>query len=141
MMQKTMTSFIVPMTARHLPKICTVGRKAVKLSASLHPLYDVAAVSTYIAYFTAQYWKGEPRRDVEFFAIALGFLWNFTTDHDPTIFLYLWLVGGLSHFAMTGFLQGGNEKEAVRFYTGVQLGGYMSFLLVVVDLLDVVMGF
>lgn len=112
-----------------------------QLKMSLHPLYDVAAVSTYIAYFTSNYWIGEDRNDVEFFAIIMGLIWNFTHDHDATIFIFLWVIGGVSHFVSTGFLAGGNMEEYSKFQVGVRLGGYMSFLLLVFDLLDVAVGY
>lgn len=111
-----------------------------RLFISPHPGYDVAAVSTYVAYFLSQYWDGEQRRDVEFFAMVMGFFWNFTHDHDATIFLFLWMIGGFSEFISKSFLAGGNEIEFERFRVGIKLGGYMSFLLFVFDLLDVLIG-
>jgi hypothetical protein len=111
-----------------------------RLFISPHPGYDVAAVSTYVAYFLSQYWDGEQRRDVEFFAMVMGFFWNFTHDHDATIFLFLWVIGGFSEFISKSFLAGGNEIEFVRFRVGIKLGGYLSFLLFVFDLLDVLVG-
>lgn len=108
---------------------------------SPHPLYDVASVSTYIAYFLAQYWTGEQRRDVEFFAIFMGMFWNFTHDHDATIFLMLWLIGGVSEFISKSFLAGGNEVEYANFRVGIKFGGYLSFLLLVFDALDLLTGY
>lgn len=114
--------------------------RAAALQASLHPFYDVAAVSTYIAYWTAQYWKGPERRDVDLFAILMAMIWNFTRDHDPTIFVFLWVIGGVSEFVSRSFLAGGNQQEFENFHVGVQMGGYMAFLLLVFDLLDVATG-
>lgn len=108
--------------------------------ASLHPGYDVAAVSTYVAYFTAQYWRGEDRKDVELFAIVMGLWWHFTHDHDAMIFLLLWVMGGASHFIAGSFAAGGNLDESANFWVGVRAGGYMSFLLAIFDLLDVLFG-
>ena len=108
---------------------------------SPHPLYDVASVSTYIAYFLAQYWTGEQRRDVEFFAIFMGMFWNFTHDHDATIFLMLWLIGGVSEFISKSFLAGGNKMEYENFRVGIKFGGYMSFLLLIFDVLDLLTGY
>ena len=108
---------------------------------SPHPGYDVAAVSTYVAYFVTQYWTGEERRDVEFFAVLMGLFWNFTHDHDATIFLYLWLIGGTSEFVSRSFLVGGNQTEFDNFRVGTRLGGYMSFLLMMFDLLGLLTGY
>lgn len=115
-------------------------RPLTRLFVSPHPVYDVAAVSTYVAYFLIQYWDGEQRRDVEFFAVVMGFFWNFTHDHDATIFLLLWLIGASSEFISKSFLAGGNEMEYQKFRVGIKLGGYMSFLLFVFDVLDVLTG-
>jgi hypothetical protein len=115
-------------------------RPLTRLFVSPHPGYDVAAVSTYVAYFLTQYWNGEQRRDVEFFAMVMGFFWNFTHDHDATIFLFLWVIGASSEFISKSFLAGGNEVEYEKFRVGIKLGGYMSFLLFVFDLLDVLTG-
>lgn len=93
------------------------------LYVSPHVGYDVAAVSTYVAYFLTQYWTGTERRDVEVFAIVMGFFWNFTHDHDATIFLLLWVIGGASEFISKSFLAGGNEMEYENFRVGIKLGG------------------
>lgn len=140
------TMFITPVVSKIVKPNMIRGTmnelvKVKPLKMSLHPEYDIIAVSTYIAYFTAQYWTGEQRRDVELFGILLGLLWNFTTNHDPTVYIYLWLIGGLSHFVSRSFLAGGNKEEANRFHVGVQMGGYMSFLLMIFDLLDVLFGY
>lgn len=110
------------------------------LRVSPHPGYDVAAVSTYIAYFMTQYWTGEERKDVEFFGVVMGLFWNFTHNHDATIFLLLWLIGGASEFISKSFLAGGNKVEYENFRVGIKMGGYMSFLLLVFDFLDVLVG-
>ena len=39
------------------------------------------------------------------------------------------------------FLAGGNYQEADNFHVGVKLGGYMSFLLMVLDLLGIASGY
>lgn len=121
----------------------TVARRLplTRLSLSPHPGYDVAAVSTYVAYFLTQYWAGEERRDVELFAVLMGVFWNYTHDHDATIFLYLWLIGGTSEFVSRSFLAGGNREEFERFRVGTKLGGYMSFLLMMFDLLGILTGY
>ena len=113
-------------TAMVVPWRSGGGGGVVRRAFSLHPGYDVAAVSTYVAYFTAQYWQGEDRKDVELFAMVMGLWWHFTHDHDALIFLLLWLIGGSSHF--------------IAGAVGVRTGGYMSFLLLVFDLLDVLFG-
>lgn len=130
-------AFIVPWTGSTTSKMIAYH----PLKASLHPIYDVSTVSTYIAYFTAQYWTGENRNDVEIFAFIMAMFWNFTHEHDPTIFIFLWLMGGVSQFVSGSFLAGGNQVEAEKFHVGVQLGGYISFLLLVFDLLDVLIGY
>lgn len=128
-------AFIVPVHNT----ICRSSRAMIikHTAASLHPGYDVAAVSTYVAYFMSQYWVGKERKDVEFFAIVMGFLWHYTHDHDAMVFVFLWLMGGVSHFISMSFLAGGNYQETENFRVGVRLGGYMSFLLMVLDLLGV----
>lgn len=136
-------AFLVPYVepisvTKHIVRSST---SLVPLRASLHPVYDVATVSTYIAYFTAQYWTGENRTDVDIFAFIMAMIWNFTHNHDPMIFVFLWFMGGTCQFVSRGFLEGGNQAEAEKFHVGVKLGGYMSFLLLVFDLLDVVTGF
>lgn len=112
-----------------------------RTALSPHPGYDVAAVSTYAAYFLTQYWVGEERRDVELFAVLMGMFWNFTHDHDATIFLYLWLIGGTSEFVSRSFLAGGNQTEFEKFRVGTKLGGYMSFLLMMFDLIGLLAGY
>ena len=137
------TPIIVKKTARALvlrPQVIQ-KRDIVRMWLSPHPVYDVAAVSTYIAYFLSQYWTGEERKDVEFFAIFMGLIWNYTHDHDATIFIFLWLIGGASEFISRSFLAGGNQVEFERFHVGVKLGGYMSFLLLVFDLLGIFTGY
>ena len=126
------------------PIITTAAKRSLvpkPLYVSAHPGYDVAAVSTYVAYFMTQYWNGEERKDVEFFAIVMGMFWNFTHNHDATIFVLLWLIGGTSEFVSKSFLAGGNRAEYENFRVGVKMGGYMSFLLLVFDLLDVLVGY
>lgn len=115
-------------------------RSPMKMYASLHPEYDIAVVSTYIAYFFTQYWGGEQRLDVQIFAMLMGTVWNFTHDHDATIFIMLWLIGLVSEFISKSFLAGGNKVEYENFRVGIKLGGYMSFLLLVFDVLDVLTG-
>lgn len=135
-------AFIVPITKKvATTAIIPYRASSSVLKASMHPFYDVAAVSTYIAYFTSQYWIGEKRNDVEFFAFVMALVWNYTKEHDATIFLFLWLMGGVSHFVSRSFLAGGNSDEFERFNVGVKLGGYMSFLLLIFDLLDVAVGY
>lgn len=138
-------AFIIPYVGSTTNKILKLPSyhsfSLIPLKASLHPIYDVATVSTYIAYFTAQYWTGENRMDVEIFAFIMAMIWNFTHEHDPMIFVFLWLIGGASHFISGSFLAGGNQVEAENFHVGVKLGGYISFMLLVFDLLDVVTGF
>lgn len=133
-------AFIVPVT-KTTPIIPYRAPSTIIMKASMHSFYDVVAVSTYIAYSTSQYWIGEKRNDVEVFAFFMAFLWNFTREHDPTIFLFLWLMGGVTHFVSRSFLAGGNGEEFERFHVGVKLGGYMSFLLLIFDLLDVAVGY
>ena len=133
-------AFITPIVKQTARKLL-VQPSLTRLSMSQHPGYDVAAVSTYVSYFLTRYWTGEQRRDVEFFAIVMGMLWNFTHAHDATIFLFLWLIGGASEFVSKSFLAGGNEIEYENFRVGIKLGGYMSFILLVFDLLDVVSGY
>ena len=111
------------------------------VKASLHPLYDIASVSTYVAYFTSGYWMGPERRDVDIFAVLMALFWNFTHIHDPTIFVFLWIMGGSCEFISKSFMAGGNGVEAEKFFVGVQMGGLMSFVLLVLDLLDVATGF
>lgn len=136
-------AFITPLIPKQsLTSIITRQPKIpLKLNFSAHPAYDVAAVSTYVAYFLTQYWTGEERRDVEFFAIVMGLFWNFTHNHDITIFILLWLIGGTSEFVSKSFLAGGNQVEYEKFRVGIKMGGYMSFLLLVFDLLDVLVGY
>lgn len=131
-------AFIIPTTTNMIKKS---SHSLIKTNASLHPIYDVAAVSTYVAYFLNRYWDGQERKDVEFFGFVMALVWNVTRDHDATIFLMLWLMGGVSEFVSKSFLAGGNGMEAENFRVGVKLGGYMSFLLLVFDLLDVVLGY
>jgi len=131
-------AFLTPFVPKRIPR-SIIARQP--LQASLHPVYDVAAVSTYIAFFCTQYWTGEERRDVEFFAMVMGLFWNFTHHHDATIFIFLWLIGGVSEFVSKSFLAGGNQMEYNNFRVGIKMGGYMSFLLVVFDLLDVLVGY
>jgi hypothetical protein len=126
-------SFIQPIVRHH-------GRSLTHRPFSPHPGYDVAAVSTYVAYLLTQYWDGEQRRDVELFAMVMGFFWSLTHDHDATIFLFLWVIGASSEFISKSFLAGGNTVEYEKFRVGIKLGGYMSFLLFVFDLLDVLTG-
>lgn len=140
-------AFIAPLV-KHMPRSSSFLIKPLhhhplptRLSMSSHPEYDVAVVSTYVAYFLSQYWDGEQRRDVELFAMVMGFFWNFTHDHDATIFIFLWLIGGASEFISKSFLAGGNELEYEKNRIGIKLGGYMSFLLLVFDVLDVLTGF
>lgn len=131
-------AFIVP------PSTTTCFRKALVAPprAILHPVYDVASVSTYVAYSLAKYWIGEEERlDVEMFGYLMAVLWKVTTAHDPTVFLFLWLIGGVSEFVSGSFFAGGNWVEAERFRVGVRMGGYMSFALLVFDLLDVASGY
>ena len=125
-------AFLAPIV-RYSPRPIP-ARTLTQLQLSPHPGYDVAAVSTYVAYFLSQYWAGEERRDVEFFAVVMTLFWNFTHDHDAVIFLYLWLIGGTSEFISKSFLAGGNKVEYERFRVGTRLGGYMSFLLLITDL-------
>lgn len=141
-------AFLTPLV-KHTPKSLSLLKPSIiqhsvrpltRLFVSPHPGYDVAAVSTYVAYFLTQYWDGEQRRDVEFFAMVMGFFWNFTHDHDASIFIFLWLIGASSEFISKSFLAGGNEMEYEKFRVGIKLGGYMSFLLFVFDLLDVLTG-
>lgn len=135
-------AFLVPLVAKTAPRVIVPYREsATVLKASLHPFYDVATVSTYIAYFTSRYWIGETRTDVEIFAFVMATIWNFTKYHDPTIFAFLWVIGGVSHFVSVSFLAGDNLEEFANFQVGVKLGGYMSFLLLVFDLLDVITGY
>lgn len=129
-------AFIVPIVQNTMVRRLPLTR----LSFSPHPGYDVAAVSTYVAYFLTQYWTGEERRDVELFAVLMGIFWNYTHDHDATIFLYLWLIGGTSEFVSRSFLAGGNSEEFDRFRVGTKLGGYMSFLLMMFDMFGILIG-
>ena len=117
------------------------GTAPYPLRVSSHPGYDVAAVSTYIAYFMAQYWGGSQMLDVEFFAIVMGLWWQLTHDHDALIFLLLWVIGGVSHFVAGAFAAGGNREESANFWVGVRAGGYMSFLLLAFDLLGILAGY
>lgn len=133
-------AFITPIV-KHTARKLLVSPSQIRLSMLQHPGYDVAAVSTYVAYFLTRYWTGQQRQDVEFFAIVMGMLWNFTHNHDATIFLLLWLIGGASEFVSKSFLAGGNEMEYDNFRVGIKLGGYMSFILLVFDLLDVATGY
>lgn len=131
-------AFIAPLV-KTVSSVPHVSKTLVK--ASLHPLYDVASVSTYVAYFFSGYWMAPERRDVDIFAVTMALLWNFTHIHDPTIFIFLWVIGGSSDFISRSFMAGGNQGEAEKFFVGVQMGGLMSFVLLVLDLLDVVSGF
>ena len=130
-------AFIVPVY-----KTCGSRSMMIKqTAASLHPAYDVAAVSTYVAYFMSHYWIPPERKDVELFAIVMALVWHYTHDHDAMIFVLLWLMGGASQFIKMSFLAGGNYQEADNFHVGVKLGGYMSFLLMVLDLLGIASGY
>ena len=137
------SSFITPVRSMATQQIAPYSSRNIvsKMYFSNHPVYDVAAVSTYIAYFTSGYWTGEERPDVDIFACIMGLVWHFTKDHDPMIFVFLWIIGGMSHFVSRSFLAGGNVVEFNKFNVGVQFGGLMSFLLLVLDLMGFFYGY
>lgn len=105
---------------------------------SSHPYYDVLAVSTYAMFCAGGYWLGDQRANVDFVAAGLGLLWQLTLTHNPNVFYYLWLVGGISYLVSQTQLEMGNSDGASQFRVGVQLGGYLSFFLLIMDLFDVI---
>lgn len=127
------TSFITPIIKRKL-----VAPLHISPLLSSHPYYDVVAVSTYGAYWAAGYWLGENRKDVPVVAAGIAMLWHYTLPYNPYIFYYLWLIGGLSHLIRTTNINIANSNGASKFHLGIQFGGYISFILMMVDLIDVI---
>lgn len=110
------------------------------IKASLHPVYDVAAVSTYIAFWTQGYWIGENRTDIEITAVLLALLSNTFMAYDVSVFFYLWALGIGSFLWKQVMLEGGNSESVYNAQVGIQLGGYMSFVLLVFDAIDLLFG-
>lgn len=120
----------------------TIARPVVlpSIKASLHPVYDVAAVSTYIAFWTQGYWLGENRTDVEITAVVLALLWNTFMAYDIAIYYYLWAIGLSSFVWKKTMLEGGNSDALHKAQVATQLGGYMAFVLLVFDAIDLFCG-
>lgn len=100
--------------------------------------YDIATVSTFIAFWTARYWKypdNVSRGDVEVFAGAMAILWHVGCTFDPSIYWYMWFIGGLSHLHSRALLGGGLRELSSDIWVGVHFGGYMTLCLLLMDIL------
>lgn len=111
----------------------------VKLAITPREIYDIVSVSTFGAFFFAQYdqYSNEiyKRPDVEVFADIMAIAWYVMSKTDVTIFPILWIIGAISYTISYASLSVGNENAFNEFHAGVHLGGQMSLVLLLLNLL------
>ena len=131
----------------HANIIKYIPKPNTKLSFSLPSLteitprqmYDICAVSTYIAYYMSQYWKYPDeeiqRPDVEIFANIMALVWHITNSYNPNVYIYLWIIGGLCQIYSHTLIPI-NKDQANQLHIGVQFGGQVAVLLLILDLIS-----
>lgn len=133
----TITSFIT--NVKPLKRVLITSALPSFNEITPRQIYDIGVVSTYIAFWTAKYWQYpkqfEERPDVEIFSYIMALYWHIFRFMDSSIFLYLWIIGGLCHSLKYIHLKNKNEEKASSAHVGLQMGGQISLLLLFTDLL------
>jgi hypothetical protein len=132
-----MKSFIQPYRGIIKQPYRQMIRKSSTLHAiSPHQTYDIAVASTYGLFYLLGY-ENYPvplkRRDVEVVGIIFALLWDITHRFDPTIFILLVGVGGISFLSEKSIM---DKSLASQLHLGVHLCGYISFVLFIFDVIS-----
>ncbi len=104
--------------------------------SSPHQTYDIAVAMTYGAFRLLgyeNYPKPMKRLDVEIIGTILALIWDTQYRFNPLIFILLAGVGGISYLSEKTIM---DENIASQLHLGMHLCGYISFVLLVFDIMS-----
>ena len=132
---------MIPHTHAFVSNALVLGNRPQRLNTLLlspRDVYDIASASTYAVFWLSKYWKYPDKRkrgDVEVFGGAMAFMWHVFATYDPSVFWYLWFIGGGCHLYSCMLLGAGDREGASNMWVGVNLSGQIALLLLVMDVL------